>query len=182
VDPEPQYAPPAGGNHRLFRQTSDAFFADHDLRSLLRGLPVDLAFIDGMHRFEFALRDFMRLEPYCDAGATILVHDCFPLDERTAARERSTTFWSGDVWRFVLVLKQHRPDLAVHTIGAPPTGLAIIRNLDPASRVIAANLDAICAEFLAVGFETIAEEKPARLNLVPNDWDEVRALLRKVPN
>ena len=181
VDPEPQYAPPPGWNHRIFRQTSDAFFAEHDLSALLGGLPVDLAFIDGMHRFEFALRDFMHLERHCGRDATILVHDCFPLDERTAARERSTAFWSGDIWRFVLVLKKYRPDLLVRTVGAPPTGLAVIRNLDPASGVIAANLDAICAEFLALGFDAVADAKSERLNLFPNDWERVRALLPRCP-
>jgi hypothetical protein len=181
VDPEPLYAPPPGWNHRIFRQTSDAFFAEHDLNALLGGLPVDLAFIDGMHRFEFALRDFVHLERHCHRDATILVHDCFPLDERTAARERSTAFWSGDVWRFVLVLKKHRPDLTVHTIGAPPTGLAIVRDLDPASGVIAANLDAICAEFLAVDFDAVAGAKSERLNLFPNDWERVRELLQRRP-
>src|SRR5262245_4480573 len=42
VDPEPQYTPSADRNHRVFRQTSDAFFAEHDLRALLEGLPIDL--------------------------------------------------------------------------------------------------------------------------------------------
>ena len=44
--------------------TSDDFFASHDLAQVLGGRPVDLAYIDGMHQFEFALRDFMNLERY----------------------------------------------------------------------------------------------------------------------
>jgi hypothetical protein len=35
------------------------------VRALLGGLPVELGFIDGMHLFEFALRDFMNLERLC---------------------------------------------------------------------------------------------------------------------
>jgi tetratricopeptide (TPR) repeat protein len=177
VDPEPRYALPAGSTHRIFSQTSDSFFAAHDLRALLGGLPVDLAFIDGMHQFEYALRDFAHLERFCDRNGTILVHDCYPLDARTAARERSTEFWSGDIWRLVLALKKHRPDLSIHTVGAPPTGLAIIRNLDPGSQVIASNMASICAEFLAVDFDALADSKPERLNLFPNDWEKIRALL-----
>jgi hypothetical protein len=53
----------------------------------------------------------------------------------------------------------------------------VIRNLDPASRVLAENLDRICAEFGAVGYETIASRKAEALNLVPNDWRDVQALL-----
>jgi hypothetical protein len=177
IDPEPKLAVPLGPNQRLFRQTSDAFFAEHDLRALLDGLPVDLGFIDGMHQFEFALRDFLNLERFCSRESTIVVHDCYPLDAPTAARERATSFWSGDIWRLLLALKKHRPDLAIHTVGAQPTGLAVIRNLDPASRVLATGLERICGEFLAVEFEAIAEAKAEKLNLFPNDWERVKALL-----
>jgi hypothetical protein len=53
----------------------------------------------------------------------------------------------------------------------------VIRNLDPGSRVLERNLDRICAEFLAVGFEAIADRRSEALNLVPNDWRGVQALL-----
>ena len=106
----------------------------------LGGKAVDLAFIDGMHLFEYALRDFSNLERLCTPHSTILVHDCYPLDRQTADRERTTLFWSGDIWRLILLLKKYRPDLEINVIAAPPTGLGVIRNLDPASRVIADNL------------------------------------------
>ena len=48
----------------LFEMTSDAFFAAHSPSALL-GRPVDLAFIDGMCRFELALRDVLNIEPHC---------------------------------------------------------------------------------------------------------------------
>ena len=62
VDPKPHLKFELGPNVSIFAETSDAFFARHDLRAELGGLPVDLAFIDGMHHFEFALRDFFNLE------------------------------------------------------------------------------------------------------------------------
>jgi hypothetical protein len=177
IDPDPKLDAPPSPRHRIFRQTSDAFFAERDLARVLDGRPVELALIDGMHHFEFVLRDFLNLERHCAPGATILVHDCFPLDETSAARSRTTGCWSGDVWRAVLALKAWRPDLRLHTVGAPPTGLGVIRNLDPGSRVLERNLDRICAEFLAVGFEAIADRRSEALNLVPNDWRGVQALL-----
>ena len=48
----------------LVRATSDAFFARTVPFDHLRGTPVDLAFIDGMHLFEFALRDFINTERF----------------------------------------------------------------------------------------------------------------------
>lgn len=177
IDPEPRIAAPPSPHHRIFRLTSDAFFAGRDLARELDGRPVELALIDGMHRFEFVLRDFMNLERHCAPASTILVHDCFPIDPTSAARERTTEFWSGDVWRAILALRAWRPDLRLHTIGARPTGLGVIRNLDPGSRVLAGNLERICAEFLGVGYETIAHRRREALNVVPNEWPAVRALL-----
>lgn len=176
VDPEPRLDAPLPPNVRLFTETSDAFFA-RDVRAHLGGLPVDLAFIDGMHHFEFALRDFMNLERLCTRGSTILVHDCFPCHESVARRERVTTFWTGDVWRLVVLLRTVRPDLSVHTIAAPPSGLCLVRNLDPASKVIRDNLDRLCAEYLALDFAHLRESAAEELSLYPNDWARVRELL-----
>lgn len=173
--PAPRAALPSGA--KLFRMTSDAFFAEHDLRAELGGHPLDLAFIDGMHLFEFVLRDFINLEKYCERGSTILVHDCYPIDEATAARERTTTMWSGDVWKLVLCLKKNRPDLRVACVDVPPTGLGIIRNLDPSSTVLSRSLPAICDEFIPCEYERIAADKAGQLNRIDNDWAEVRALL-----
>ncbi len=177
IDPNPQlrYALPPGA--RVFSETSDDFFAKHDLRALLGGLPVDLAFIDGMHHFEYALRDFINLERCCAPGSTILADDCFPHDRRTAQRKRVTTFWSGDVWKLVVLLKKYRPDLAIHVVAAPPTGLCIIRKLDPASTVLADNLARIIEEFMALDYAHLARDRAGKLNLFPNDWERVRGLL-----
>lgn len=177
VDPIPQIESEVGPNVRIFPQTSIDFFAQHDVRAELGGLPIDLAFIDGMHHFEFALRDFMNVEALCAPGSTILIHDGYPLDERTAARERVTAFWSGDVWRLVLILRKHRPDLAVHTIATKPTGLTLVRNLDPRSCYIREHLDALVQEYLAVDFGILGAAKAEHLALLPNDWPQISALL-----
>jgi len=177
VDPEPNIAFDLPPNARVFAQTSDDFFARPDFAELLGGLPVELALIDGMHHFEFALRDFMNLERLSAPGATILIHDCFPHDRTTAARERVMQFWSGDIWRLVVLLKKYRPGLAIHTFAAPPTGLTMVRNLDPASRFIADNLERLYAEFLALDYAYLDMDRAAKLNLFPNDWEQIRPLL-----
>jgi len=177
VDPNPRIEFELPPNVRIFAETSDDFFASHDVRAELGGLPIELAFIDGMHQFEFALRDFMNIEALCTPASTILIHDVYPLDERTAARERATGFWSGDIWRLILLLRKHRPDLHVHTIAAHPTGLAMVRNLDPHSRYIRDHLDELIDEYLEVEFGVLAGCKAERLALFPNDWPRIRALL-----
>jgi hypothetical protein len=177
VDPAPQLSAPLAPNHRVFAETSDAFFASHDVRAELGGLPLDLAFIDGMHQFEFALRDFANVERLSTPQSTILIHDCYPLDRVTAEREQLRHFWSGDIWRLLVLLKKVRPDLSLHTIATAPTGLAVVRNLDPGSRVLLERHDALCREFLALDYSWLEDDMAGKLNLFPNDWTKVRALL-----
>jgi hypothetical protein len=177
VDPEPKIKQPLGPNVRIYPEPSDTFFARADLAEIFNNRSLDLAFIDGMHNFEFALRDFIGAERLAAATSTVLIHDTFPLNRVTADRNRSTTFWSGDIWRMVLALKKYRPDLAIHTIATAPTGLTMIRGLDPASRVLSEQLDAIIAEFLAVDYSAVERDKAAAVNLMPNDWALISAAL-----
>jgi hypothetical protein len=177
IDPEPKLTESLPPQVKFFRQTSDEFFAQHDARAQFGGLPVDLAFIDGMHHFDAALRDFVNLERLCHRESTILIHDCFPHDRKTSQRERATDFWSGDVWRLVVLLKKHRPDLSIHTLAAPPTGLCVVRNLDPGSEYLRANLARVTEEFLRLDYAYLRGDRAGKLNLVPNDWSFVERLL-----
>jgi hypothetical protein len=177
IDPEPRLLEPPAANQRVFAEASDAFFEKRDLRQEFGGLPVDLAFIDGMHRFEYAMRDFANLERACTRDSTILLHDCYPRDRETAERTQTQTFWSGDIWRLVVLLKKYRPDLAIHTLGTPPTGLGIVRNLDPDSRFLQQNHDRLCEEFLALDYSYLDKRKARKLNLVPNTPNTVHSLL-----
>ena len=181
IDPAPNLARPPPANVRIYRETSDDFFARHDPRAELGGAPLELAFIDGMHHFEYALRDFINVERACSPAAVILLHDCYPLDERTARREQVTGFWSGDIWRLMLLLRTLRPDLTVRTIATPPTGLGIVLRPDPASRVLADRLEQLVAEYLAKDFSVLAGRQPEALGLVANRWPVIRALLDSRP-
>jgi len=177
IDPHPKLEGTLPSNHRVFAETSDAFFAGHDVIAELGGRRIELAFIDGMHVLEYALRDFANIERLCAPGAVVLLHDCYPLDRRTASRERATLFSSGDVWRLVLLLRKHRPDLCVRTIGTPPTGLGMILNLDPSSRLLSERHDSLVAEFLALDYRVLDERKGEQLALFPNHWPAIAALI-----
>jgi hypothetical protein len=177
VDPAPQLRAAPGPRQRVFALTSDEFFARHDVRAEFGGMDLDMAFIDGMHRFEFALRDFINVERYCTPSSVILMHDCYPLDARTALREQETSFWSGDIWRLVLLLREVRPDLVVRTIGTPPTGLGLVLNPNPDSRVLAERLEELTHTYLAKDFAVLAGRQREALGLLPNEWRGVRTLL-----
>lgn len=137
---------------------------------------MELAFIDGMHLFEFALRDFINLEKYSTPASTILIHDGYPQDRVSSARERATNIWSGDVWKLLVCLKKYRPELQIATADVPPTGLSVVRNLNPDSTVLSQNLEKICAEFIPWEYDDMAANKAEQLNRIDNDWGQIQRL------
>ena len=148
IDPKPLVVDPAvEAVARIFRMTSDEFFERHDLKEVLGGLPVDLAFIDGMHLFEFVLRDFMNLERNSGEKSVILIHDTAPPDSETAQREAETPGWTGDVWKIIPCLREFRPDLQITAIDVPP-GMTMVEGLDPTSGVLAGAYDEILARYV----------------------------------
>ena len=58
----------------LYRMASDRFFETYDPEALL-GAKIDFAFLDGMHLFEFLLRDFINVERHCRRNSLIALHD-----------------------------------------------------------------------------------------------------------
>src|SRR5262245_20991235 len=138
----------------LFQMTSDDFFKRYDPVRLL-GRRLDVAFLDGMHLYEFLLRDLINTDKYCQRGSVIALHDCItPTFEMTSRECRGATlnrkylnYWTGDVWKIIPILKAYRPDMEVQYVDCPPTGLVILTRLDPSSNVLAANYDTIVSEF-----------------------------------
>lgn len=157
----------------FYQQTSDAFFAENDIRDFFRQ-GVDVAFLDGLHLYEFLLRDFINTERSCHARSVIVMHDCLPLNERMAERtqrwdssepDEIHDWWTGDVWKVLLILAKYRPDLRIHCIDCPPTGLVVVTGLNPQDRRLAAQYQEIEAEFRCVELSDIGI--PAIWNLFP---------------
>ncbi len=140
----------------LYQMPSDEFFRRYNPVALL-GQPIDLAFIDGMHLMENALRDLINVERFCRRDSVIVLHDCLPLNRQMANRDRTEAersgtapfsgWWTGDVWKLLAILPRYRPDLSVRCCNAPPTGLVVIQNLNPDDRTLDRAYDAILAEF-----------------------------------
>jgi hypothetical protein len=138
------------GPAALFPLTSDDFFVQQDLRYIMGRETFDLGFIDGLHLFEQALKDFINLERYARKESVILIHDCLPIAPLVAERDRCTGFWTGDVWRIIPCLKTFRPDLDIMTIPTKPSGLGVVSNLDSASTALSDNYDAIVRYYLTL--------------------------------
>lgn len=129
----------------LFQQTSDDFFADPIFAHT--NWKIDLAFLDGMHLYEYLLRDFIFTEKFMAKDGIIFLHDCMPWNTEMAMRERCTNDWTGDVWKLVPILQKYRPDLKITLYDAAPTGLVAIENLNPNHNALEENYDHIIAEF-----------------------------------
>ena len=129
VDPEPRITTLDHPDWTVVADTSAGFFKSHDVSVLLGG-PVDLAFVDGLHHFEVAMADVLAIEPYAHPGTVVLVHDVLPIDAATSTRNRTTAVWSGDVWKALVLLREHRPDLTIATLDVEPTGMAVVTGFD----------------------------------------------------
>jgi len=114
----------------LVRSTSDRYFDHLPPEGPFGDLPVDLAFIDGMHLLEFAVRDFANLERHSAWSSVAAFDDVLPRDVDMAARERHTQAWTGDVFRILDVLGTERPDLTLVVVDTEPTGLLLVLGLD----------------------------------------------------
>jgi hypothetical protein len=136
----------------FFQMPSDRFFRDYSLSQLLGG-PFDVAFLDGLHVFEFLLRDFMHTEKHGRTSSIVFLHDCLPFNFAMARRRpllpgaKSPGIWTGDVWKLVPILRKCRPDLRIHALDCFPTGLIMVTGLDPKSRVLDDNYFGIVEEF-----------------------------------
>jgi len=145
VDPGYAITVPIDGDIALMRTTSDEYFNRPDPLAPTDGRPFDMAFIDGLHLFEFALRDFINTERHCAEQSLIVFDDMLPRTVDEAARQRHTRAWTGDVFPILAVLAEYRPELSVLAVDTHPTGLLLVMGLDPTSTVLSDHYDEIIA-------------------------------------
>lgn len=148
----------------LFEMTSDDFFEGQHITKLTDTL--DLAFLDGMHLFEFLLRDFINAEKYCHESSVIVLHDLVPPTYQSAERDWDRSLvklWTGDVWKVAVILKEYRPDLNLRVANCRPTGLGIVTNMDPSNTVLEDRYDEIVARFDGMTMQEFGEPALAEL-------------------
>ena len=209
VDPEFRVTVPIRCDLDLVRATSDDFFALPDPLAHFRGrgdpavsspesggLPsgrgdptIDLAFIDGMHLVEFALRDLMNVERHAEWWSVIVFDDMLPRSVDEAARDRHTREWAGDVYKLIAVLVRHRPDLTLIRVNTAPTGVLVVLAADPANTALRDRYDEILAEWVVPDPQLVPQEileragavEPEALLASPLWLEIVRARGRSLP-
>jgi tetratricopeptide (TPR) repeat protein len=178
VDPMPQITQALGQNIKLIKATSDAFFSEFAPEMMREG--VDMAFIDGMHLFEYVLRDFINVEKYSKPGTLIFIDDIYPGHAAQAKRNRATRAWTGDVWKVLPILRKYRPDLVRRTIDIYPTGLLVVGGLDSSNTVLSSNYDAIVEEYK--GDLSVPSEILSRTSAISGDEMQLPSELHAMVN
>jgi hypothetical protein len=142
----------------LFRETSDEYFSRPDPLQPFDGRPVSLAFIDGMHLAEYALRDFINIERHVDWTSVVVFDDILPRNATEALRNRETRAWTGDIFKISAILERHRPELICLRVGVEPTGLLVVLGLDPSSTVLQDRYDDIVANVVTPDPQAVPRE------------------------
>ena len=125
VDPHPRFDVDHLPHGAIFSPLeSDRFFS---------GLPenqkFDLVFLDGLHEWRQTYRDLLNALDHTSDHAIILIDDVVPDDEWSAIPDQALAIekkraagrldhrWQGDVFRVILAIAEHHPDLDFRVIG-----------------------------------------------------------------
>ena len=126
IDPDYRIVAEIQTDVQLARTTSDEFFAAADPLAHLPFPVIYLAFIDGMHLAEYALRDFLSIERFTHPTSVVVFDDVLPPTVLAANRYRRSGIWAGDVYKAVSALREERPDLVVLEVDTVRTGVAVV--------------------------------------------------------
>ena len=169
----------------LVRTTSDEFFARTQPFAHFDHPVVDLAFIDGMHLAEFALRDFINTERHCHPASVIVIDDVLPRTVVEGNRGRVGSAdggaWAGDVYKVIDVLCTHRPDLLVLQLDTTPTGTLVVLLPDPADTTLGKVYDDLVPELVVPDPQAVPDWSFTRSRAIDPStlldapiWDEIR--------
>jgi Methyltransferase domain len=171
----------------LVRTTSDEFFARRFPLAHFDEPLIDLAFIDGMHLAEYALRDVINVERYCHAGSVIVIDDMLPRTVEEAGRTRRGAAvkgaWAGDVYKMIDAFRAVRPELVCLEVDTQPTGTVVLLNPDATAQGLVEEYDRLVGEFVVPDPQHVPAETLARTRAVSPTavvqapiWDGLRDL------
>lgn len=139
----------------LFQETSDSFFKN--TMPKLSHYKCQLAFIDGMHLFEYALRDFINLAKISTKDVLFLFHDPIPWTFKMTIRDnkklRNDENWVGDIWKLVPIFIDAGLKNSLNLLSSAPSGILAV--LNPDKKIISQlekNYENICAKWINVEF------------------------------
>jgi hypothetical protein len=147
IDPNPLCAPPP--NAGIYRMTSDEFCAGPGRPGLGGTAPCDMAFIDGSHLVEGALKDFMGVERLArpDGRTVAVFDDVLPYSADIAGRVPLPGDWAGDCWKIFPILDGFRHDLTLILVDVAPTGVLVALGLKPDNTDLTALYDGIVTDW-----------------------------------
>lgn len=171
----------------LVRTSSDEFFARKHPFAHFDEPVIDLAFIDGMHLSEYALRDVINTEKFTHPGSVIVIDDMLPRSVEEAGRTRQGSAakgaWAGDVFKILPALRRYRPELVVLEVDTQPTGTVVIIAPDRTDSTVGRAYDQLVGEFVVVDPQVVSDETLHRTRAVAPEkllatpiWDGLRAL------
>ena len=176
VDPQPLFDlryPPRGCEVEVL--TSDAYFAKIDA-----SVRFDAAFVDGLHTAEQTYRDLINVFAHLNHGP-VLIDDTVPLDEISAIPDQEESYrvraaaglegrqWHGDVWRVVVLLERHHPELEWRTITDRGNPQTLVWRRHAGSKVSAANAEQVAAVMELAYVDVFASGTPATFQPVSED-------------
>jgi len=164
-------------NIKMFHIESDDFFKNYDVCKEFENKKIDVALIDGMHLFDYVLRDFINVEKNCHKNSIILLHDTIPIDKISSDRIVSSGAWTGDVYKIIPILKKYRPDFKIYNISITPIGVCLVYNLNPYSDVLEKNYDNIYQEYINMTYDDIKDNFEEKLSVLNLNLDEIKNLL-----
>ena len=152
-------------NNQYFEKTSDDFFAQ-DAQRVFAGKKIQLALIDGMHEYKFALRDVENTLTHMYDDGVIIMHDCNPQTAGAAGRfaDWEAGEWNGDVWRTIIHLRSQHPDLNVFVLDCDQ-GLGIVTRQKPES-----TLNFTPAQIQSLTYDGLVQNRQEWLNLKPANY------------
>jgi hypothetical protein len=148
---------------RYFNMTSDEFFDQQAV--MFAQKKIDVAFVDGLHVYSQSLKDIENCLKHLNEKGIIIVHDCSPKNEFSAASSREISVkagekkWNGDVWKAIVCLRSTRSDLTIFILDCD-YGLGIIRKGQPENM-----LDYSLEQIKEMAYKDLAENRAKFLNL-----------------
>jgi len=149
---------------RRYALTSDEFFR-RAAPALFAGRKIDVAFVDGLHHWEQALRDIENCFRYLSEDGCIVVDDCNPPAEELAVREYAGDGpWCGDVWKAIVSLRSSRNDMRIFVLDFR-CGTAVITK-GASEKMLGFSRDAVDR----MQYRDLERARAGLLNLKPSEY------------
>lgn len=155
---------------KYFEEISDKFFSQHS--DLFKKRKIDVAFVDGLHTYQQTLKDIENCLKFLNEKGIVIVHDCNPTNEFSAASDREIAKkagqkkWNGDVWKAILYLRSTRQDLEIFTLDCD-YGLGIIKKMPTKEK-----LDFLPEQIKKMSYQDLEKNRGKFLNLKNIDYFE----------